>query len=99
MEEVNTALFDNPFLSNDLTSLNKEGMSKNFTHPKTWNKLTDTEKADYLNKKEFGQRTYFIYEGNPLFPEYTLGKKLKYKEIIDPKTQLPNLKKLKNNSQ
>ena len=89
LEEVEMGLFDNPFLVNDLTSLNTEGMPKNFMHPKIWNKQTDVRKTELLNKKEFGQRTFFIYEGNPLFPEYTVQRNYKYKEILDPKTQLP----------
>ncbi len=65
------------------------GEPKKFAHPKTWNKQTDDQKNVLLDKKEFGQRLYFIYEGNPLFPEYTVEKKSTYKEVVDSATQLP----------
>lgn len=95
LEKLHQGLFDIPSVSDDLTNLNKEGISKNFTHPKTWNKLSDARKLENKSKKEFGQRTFFIYEGSTLFPEYTVERSSTYNEVIDPKTQLPFYQEVK----
>jgi hypothetical protein len=96
LEEISPELFDIPNLSKDVTLLNCEGKAKDFFHPKVWNKLSDEEKTEALvATPKYGHIGLFVYEGNPLFPEYTVIRTSKYTEVIDPKTNLAKYEEVK----
>ena len=66
------------------------GMAKDFFHPTTWNKLPDEKKTEALEATpEYGWKPYFVYGGNPLFPEYTIERAMRFNEVIDPMSKLP----------
>jgi len=90
LEEVNSRLWDIAFLANDMTLLNVPNNAKNLMHPSTWNKQSDDEKKEALQEVDkLGQTPFFVYQGNPLFPEYTITRSNRYTEVIDPDSQLP----------
>ena len=90
LEEINANFLDIAYLSKDMTLLNHMGMAKDFFHPTTWNKLPDEKKTEALvATPEYGWKTYFVYEGNPLFPEYTIKRPMRFNEVIDPMSKLP----------
>jgi len=99
LEEINPSFFDISYLSKDMTLLNRTGMAKDFFHPMTWNKLPDEKKTEALvATPEYGWKPYFIYEGNPLFPEYTIERPMRYTEVIDPKSKLPKYDSVKQSN-
>jgi hypothetical protein len=96
LEEINPQLLDIPYLSKDRTLLNRIGIAKDFFHPIMWNNLPDETKTEALvATPEYGWKPYFVYEGNPVFPEYTIERQTKYNEVIDPKSKLPKYDSVK----
>lgn len=96
LEKINPSFFDISYLAKDMTLLNRTGMAKDFCHPETWNKLSDEKKTEALvATPEYGRKAFFIYKGNPLFPEYTIKRPRKYTEVIDPKSKLPKFDSVK----
>lgn len=90
LEQVNSRLWDIAFLAKDMTLLNIPGNAKNLMHPSTWNKLSEEEKKSAMQEADkFGHTPFFVYSGNPLFPEYTIIRENMYTETIDTVTQLP----------
>ena len=54
-----------------MTLINVEGMASELMHPEAWNRLSDDKKISALiAANAYGYTPYFVYEGNPLFPEY-----------------------------
>jgi hypothetical protein len=90
LEEISPQFLDIPYFSKDMTSLNRIGKAKDFFYPTRWNELSVEKKTEALiADPEYGWRSYFVYEGNPLFPEYVINRKVKYIEVTDPATNLP----------
>ena len=100
LEEISPELFDIPYLSKDMTLLNDKGKAKDFFHPLVWNKLSNEKKTEALNASaDYGHKHLFVYEGNPLFPNYTVTRDVTYTEVIDPNTQLPKYDTVKQTKQ
>jgi len=96
LEEVSPELFDIPYVAKDMTLLNNKGQAKDFFHPVVWNNLSNEEKTEALVAiPEYGHRAFFVYEGNPLFPVYTVNRPFKYNEVTDPNTHLPKYEVVK----
>jgi len=86
---VEDHFWDTPCLAEDMTRLNRKAMPKDLMHPKTWNKLSDEQKLASINATpDYGHKTYFVYEGNSEFPEYTVKRECQYNEVIDTHSQL-----------
>jgi hypothetical protein len=99
LEEVSAQFFDIPYLSKDLTLLNRIGMAKDFFYPTKWNELSVEKKTDALiAAPEYGWKSYFVYEGNPLFPEYVVNRPVIFNEMIDPATKLPKYDAVKHST-
>jgi hypothetical protein len=90
LEEVNSRLWDIAYLASNMTLLNIPGNAKNLMHPSTWNKLVDEEKKIAIQESDkFGHTPFFVYEGNALFPEYSIIRENRYTEVIDSISKLP----------
>lgn len=90
LEEISPQFLDIPYLSKNMTLLNSKATAKDFFHPATWNKLPDEKKTEALiATADYGWKPNFVYEGNPLFPEYTIERPIKYNEVKDPTSKLP----------
>jgi hypothetical protein len=96
LEKIGTQFFDIPHLSKNRTLLNIKGMAKDFFHPMMWNQLDNGKKTEALvATQDYGWKSFFVYEGNPLFPEYTIDRKEIFNEIIDTVTNLPKFETIK----
>lgn len=70
---VRDSLFQNTFLKEDLTRVNRKMEAKNTLHEKQWEKLSEEERQKHL-KEEY---TYafvdlFVYEEHALLPQYEI---------------------------
>jgi hypothetical protein len=92
---VKATLWDTPSLLKDITRINRKAMPKDLMHPEQWNKWQDSEKIAAMNAiPDYGHKTYFAYEANNLFNEYTVTRPTRYEEVVDPITKLPKYKRL-----
>lgn len=90
LEEVVSSFWDISYLVNDMTLVNIEGMANDLVHPMVWNKFTDPQKIKALvSVPAYGYTPYFVYEGNPIFPDYRIKRESKFREILDTETKLP----------
>lgn len=95
LEEISQQLLDIPILSADITGkdlilINKQQQAKDYFYPTEWNSLSAESKKDLLgDKPEFVWQSLFVYEGHYYFPTYTVKRKKKYRQVIDPETGLP----------
>lgn len=95
LEEISPQLLDIPILSADATGkdlllLNTEQQAKDYFYPTIWNELSVENKEESLtDKPEYVWKSFFIYEGNSIFPQYTIKRKKKYRQVIEQSTQLP----------
>jgi hypothetical protein len=100
LEEISPELFDIPYLAKNMTLLNDKGKAKDFFHPSIWNKLSNEKKTDAINAlPDYGHKHLFVYEGNPLFPDYKVKREATYTEVIDSNTQLPKYDTVKQTTQ
>ena len=99
LEEIESQFFDIPTLSKNMTLLNTIGRAKDLFYPSIWNKLSDQKKTEALvASPDYGWKSYFVYEGSPLFPEYTIKRPIRYDEVTDPTSHLPIYNLIKQNT-
>lgn len=99
--KVRNTFFDNPYLVEDLTRINREMKPQQAIPPHAWNKIPLEEKQRHL-EEGYGYAfvNLFVYEKNDLFPKYTIHRKGKNIEtnyyMIDFKNTFKlNCKKIK----
>ena len=96
LEEVTSSFWDIEYLAKDMTLINLEGMASDLMHPEAWNKLSNDKKIKALIAiNAYGYTPYFVYEGNPLFPEYSIKRENKYNELLDDASRLPRYERVK----
>jgi hypothetical protein len=99
LEEVTRSFWDISYLVKDMTLVNVEGMANDLVHPVVWNRFSDSQKINALvSVPSYGYTPYFVFEGNPLFPEYTVEREMKYLDVLDEGTQLPKYEVSKESS-
>ncbi len=77
--------FENSFLREDLTRINREMTIQEASGPEKWEKMSDDKKAEYLDKspgKDYINLHEFVYEKHDLLEEY----EIRYKDKQEAKT-------------
>jgi len=74
--EVRNSFFDNPYLAEDLTRINRAMTPEQTVAPHIWDQFPPEEKQKRLNEKVgYAFLELFIYEKNEWFPKYTIHRK------------------------
>jgi hypothetical protein len=74
--KLNSAFFDNPYLAEDLTRINRIMSPEQAIPPHVWNALGSGEKERRLAEgNTYAFPNLFVYEQHPSFPEYTVHRK------------------------
>lgn len=74
--KVRKTFFDNPYLSNDLTRINRKMKPEEAFPPHVWEGFPPEEKDKRLNEGEgYAFLDCFIYDKNEIFPEYTINRR------------------------
>jgi len=74
--QVYSGFFDNPYLKEDLTRINREMESEQSVPPHVWEGFPPEEKERRLKTgKTLASVELFIYKENELFPEYTVPRR------------------------
>lgn len=94
LKPINKNWLFNPYLENNIVSLNSEIKPIKAIHPDRWNSLKLTEKQNlYAENDKYQQIRYFIYDIHNILPVYKIEKDYSFIEYIDDKTKLPAFKK------
>jgi hypothetical protein len=76
LREIRPAFFDNPFLDEDLTRINRTMSPDNTLPPKAWEGMSQEEKEKRLNEGDaYAFMDLFIYKEHPILPRYALNHK------------------------
>jgi len=68
--------FNNPYLSEDLTRINREMEPHQAVPPNIWEKFTSEEKQKRLEiGKGYAFLNFFVYEGHDFLPKYTVNRR------------------------
>jgi len=74
--EVRGSFFDNPYLAEDLTNINRKMEPQQAIPPGAWKDLTPEQKAERLAVGlEYAFVALFVYEKHDLFPKYTMRRR------------------------
>jgi len=74
--QVFTTFFDNPYLAEDLTRINRVMKPEQAVPPAVWEKLPEEEKRKRLAEGDaYAFVSLFVYEKHDLFPRYTVHRR------------------------
>ncbi|MGA2574181.1 MAG: hypothetical protein ABSF36_08320 [Candidatus Methanomethylicaceae archaeon] len=74
--EIWRSFFDNPYLVEDLTRINKQMKAQQATPPNDWNNYPEEKKATELREGlRYAFISLFVYEKHSPLPEYTIDMK------------------------
>ena len=73
---IRSGFFDNEYLAEDLTNINREMEPEQSVPKHIWDGFTEAQKQERRNEgKSYAFIDLFIYEKNDLFPEYTVHRR------------------------
>jgi hypothetical protein len=73
---IRTAFFDNPYLAEDLTRINRKMTPQQSVPPKAWEAMDPAEKLKREAKgSQYSFPYLFVYEANPNLPAYVLERR------------------------
>jgi hypothetical protein len=74
--EMRGSFFDNPYLAEDLTRINRKMEPQQTVSPQIWERFPPEEKQKRLEVGyEYGFIEFFVYEKNDLFPKYIINRR------------------------
>lgn len=74
--ELRNSFFDNPYLAEDLTRINRKMEPQQSVPSHIWDNLTEEERQKRLREGyAYAFLEFFVYEKNDLFPKYTIHRR------------------------
>lgn len=73
---IRSSFFDNPYLAEDLTRVNRKMEPQQAIPPRAWRQMTPEQKSERLAVgREYAFVSLFVYEKHDLLPKYTVHRR------------------------